>query len=244
VFLLCKEFVEVFVGIYILVFCRWVELWNIKNCSWFNSIVLELDLWLIALSSWLVCLLLHKIVAFVLLSFAWPSDDVIFYVLKFCNSLESWIPRGPGPQNYYYYYYSFHYFSLLVPSLPLLILSPSEQELVLLLMEWEELKSSSAWRKKKRKKGGEVGKACDKKMKFTITTCQRGKKEKKRKKGGRGKDVVTTCCYCCKSYSPQMWAHGGHHRELQLGQRSSQADITWGATLFHLIKASPKIKGG
>ncbi len=31
VFLLCKEFVEVFVGTWILVFCKWVELWNPKN---------------------------------------------------------------------------------------------------------------------------------------------------------------------------------------------------------------------
>jgi len=151
VFLLCKEFVEVFVSIHILVFCRWAELWNLKNYSWFNSIVPKLDLWLITLSSWLFCLLLHKIVAFVLLSFAWLSDDVIFYVLKFCNSLESWIPRGPRPQNYYYFFNFF--LSLFLPSLSLSSpsdYSPSEHKLVSLPMEWEELKSSSAWRKKKK----------------------------------------------------------------------------------------------
>jgi hypothetical protein len=43
--------------------------------------VLELDLWLIALGSWLFCLLLHKSVLFVLLNFARALGDVIFCVL-------------------------------------------------------------------------------------------------------------------------------------------------------------------
>lgn len=40
---------------------------------------------------------------------------------------------------------------------------------------------------KEKRKGGEVGKACDKKVKLTITTCQKGKNEKKNEKGGKRK---------------------------------------------------------
>jgi len=37
---------------------------------------------------------------------------------------------------------------------------------------------------KEKKKGGEVGKACDKKVKLTITTCPKRKKWKKKWKRG------------------------------------------------------------
>jgi len=36
--------------------------------------------------------MLHKIVIFVFLNFAWASGDVIFYILKIYNSLESRAP--------------------------------------------------------------------------------------------------------------------------------------------------------
>ncbi len=80
-FLLWNELIEVFVGTWIPMFCRWINLCNLENYNWFSLIVLELDPWLIALNSWLFCLFLHEIVVFILLSFTRAWDDMIFCAL-------------------------------------------------------------------------------------------------------------------------------------------------------------------
>ncbi len=87
VFFLCKEFVDIFVGTWLLVFCRWVELWNPKNWCWFHLIVLELDLWLIP-SEFLVILLAtaqdYGVCSFELCSgIMW--HDLLCFVYTCCN---------------------------------------------------------------------------------------------------------------------------------------------------------------
>jgi hypothetical protein len=43
VFLLCKEFVEIFVGIWILVFCRWVKLFMLCVVNMVIIIIVSID---------------------------------------------------------------------------------------------------------------------------------------------------------------------------------------------------------
>jgi hypothetical protein len=78
-----------------------------KTYSWFNSIVLKLDLWLIILNYWLFCLLLHKIVMFVFLSFARASSDVIFCVLFVLVAIQCECTMLP-----FLSYYVFHFFAV------------------------------------------------------------------------------------------------------------------------------------
>jgi hypothetical protein len=84
-------------------FCKWVELWNLGNYSWFSLIVLVK--FVIDCTKFLIILFVVRqdcgVCSFKLCSGVGWCDLLCFgfliYVLKFCNSLKSWIPRRLGP---------------------------------------------------------------------------------------------------------------------------------------------------